>query len=64
MELNEWKAACHLGEEYWLYVVFGCATSSPTLVRIADPATQFFARATTRLRISAGDLLEAGEGGG
>ena len=62
MELNEWKAACHLGEEYWLYVVFDCATSSPTLVRIADPATQFFARATTRLRISAGDLLEVGEG--
>ena len=62
MELNEWKAACHLGEEYWLYVVFDCATSSPTLVRIADPATQFFARATTRLRISAGDLLEAGKG--
>ena len=62
MELNEWKAACHLAEEYWLYVVFDCATSSPTLVRIADPATQFFARATTRLRISAGDLLEAGKG--
>ena len=62
MELNEWKAACHLGEEYWLYVVFGCATSSPTLVRTRDPATQFFARASTRLRISATDLLEAGEG--
>ena len=62
MELNEWKAACHLDEEYWLYVVFDCASSSPTLVRIADPATQFFARATTRLRISAGDLLEAGKG--
>ena len=62
MELNEWKAAMHLGERYWLYVVFGCATSSPTLVRIRNPATQFFARATTRLRISATDLLEAGEG--
>ena len=37
MEANEWKQACHLGERYWLYVVFDCATPSPRLLRVRDP---------------------------
>ena len=34
---NEWAAACNLRCDYWLYVVFDCATSHPRLVRVRDP---------------------------
>ena len=34
---NEWAAACNLRGDYWLYVVFDCATSHPRLVRVRDP---------------------------
>ncbi len=34
---NEWAQANNLGERYWLYVVYECATSSPRLVRVKDP---------------------------
>jgi hypothetical protein len=35
---NEWLMAHRLGEEYWLYVVSGAATSSPSLYIIGNPA--------------------------
>ncbi len=34
---NEWGRACNLREEYWLYVVYYCGTSTPQLVRVQDP---------------------------
>jgi len=34
---NEHATARRLGQDYWLYVVFNCATE-PTLIRISDPA--------------------------
>ena len=34
---NEWAKACNLRSQYWLYVVFDCATAHPRLVRICDP---------------------------
>ena len=34
---NEWAKACNMGDKYWLYVVFDCATPNPWLVRIQDP---------------------------
>ena len=34
---NEHTTALRLGKEYWLYVVFHCATK-PQLIRISDPA--------------------------
>ena len=37
MEANEWKQACHLERDYWLYVVFDCATATPQLLRVRDP---------------------------
>ena len=44
MEANEWKQACHLGDRYWLYVVFNCATPNPQLVRVCNPFARLFAR--------------------
>ena len=35
---NEWAAACNQRNDYWLYVVFDCATPHPRLVvRVRDP---------------------------
>ena len=62
MEINEWKAACHLGEAYWLYVVYGCATATPRLERVRDPFTRLVGKGTTRLRISVKEVMKATEG--
>ena len=63
MEANEWKQACHLGERYWLYVVFDCATPSPRLVRVRDPFAKLLAnrRDESACNISVRSLLEAAE---
>ena len=63
MEANEWKQACHLGERYWLYVVFDCATPAPRLVRVRDPFGKLLANrySSAAYTISAGSLLEAAE---
>ena len=34
---NEWAKACNLRNEYWLYVVYDCATPRPRLLRVWDP---------------------------
>ncbi len=63
METNEWKQACHLGERYWLYVVFDCATPAPRLLRIQDPFDKLLAksRESSEYTISAKSLVEAAE---
>ena len=63
MEANEWKQACHLGERYWLYVVFDCATPAPRLVRVRNPFDKLLAseRAVSTYSISASSLLKAAE---
>ncbi len=40
---NEWAAACNLRDDYWLYVVFDCATSHPRLIRVRDPFDRLLA---------------------
>ncbi len=35
---NEWRKAQQLGDSYWLYVVWGCKTSNPQLLKIKNPA--------------------------
>ena len=63
MEANEWKQACHLGDRYWLYVVFDCATPAPRLVRVCNPFDKLLAseRAVSTYSISATSLLKAAE---
>ena len=62
MEENEYRAACNLGEDYWLYVVLDCATSIPHLSRVRDPFAKLLVKATTRMRISATEVLSVAEG--
>ena len=63
MELNEWKQAFHLGDRYWLYVVFDCATPAPTLVRVQNPFDKLLARhrASSMFTIAAAALLKVME---
>ena len=45
---NEWASACTHRGNYWLYVVFDCATAHPRLVRVRDP----FGKLLTQIRES------------
>mgnify|MGYP006281679227 CR=1 FL=1 len=62
---NEWARACNLRDEYWLYVVYHCATATPRLVRVQNPFRQLLATPFTKsysgLRISQQRIAQAGE---
>ena len=47
---NEWARACNLREDYWLYVVYNCGTSSPQLVRVQDPFGSLLVRPFRRIQ--------------
>ncbi len=63
MKHNEWANACIHREEYWLYVVFDCATPRPRLMRVRDPFTRLLARDRESVAhvITPGVVLEAAE---
>ena len=63
MEANEWKQACHLGEQYWLYVVFDCATATPQLLRVRDPFNRLIAnsRESASFAIAVSAIVEAAQ---
>ena len=60
---NEWAKACNLRSQYWLYVVFDCATAHPRLVRICDPFGKLLtkSRDSTTYAVSPRALEEAAE---
>ena len=58
---NEWAKACNLREGYWLYVVYGCATPSPRLVRVQDPFGSLLARAKGGVIIDEQAITSAAE---
>lgn len=47
MEANEWKQAMNLGDRYWLYVVYNCATSEPRLYCVRNPFSKLLASERT-----------------
>ncbi len=63
MSDNEWAKACNLRDEYWLYVVFDCATPHPRLVRVRDPFAKLLVRSRESIAyiINPGDVIEAAE---
>ena len=63
MSENEWARACNLRNEYWLYVVFDCATPHPRLVRVRNPFAKLLVRNrdSTAYTIAPKSLLEAAE---
>ena len=44
---NEWAKACTLGDGYWLYAVYDCATTRPRLARVRNPFAKLLARSRT-----------------
>ncbi len=73
---NEWARACNLRNDYWLYVVYHCATSTPQLVFVQDPFLSLLVkpfratksvmaqgeREVSGVRIAYASVLSAGEG--
>jgi len=57
---NEWAAAANRRQEYWLYVVFDCASASPRLIAVQDPFQKLVEKAAG-FELNAGDILAAGE---
>ena len=64
MEANEWTQACHLGKDYWLYVVFDCATATPKLLRVQNPFHKLVVsrQESAVFAIAASAVVEAAEG--
>ncbi|RJP22898.1 MAG: DUF3883 domain-containing protein [Candidatus Abyssobacteria bacterium SURF_5] len=58
---NEWARACNMREDYWLYVVYECATPSPRLVRVRDPFGALLAKAKGSVLIGVKQVMEAAE---
>jgi SNF2 family DNA or RNA helicase/DNA-binding XRE family transcriptional regulator len=59
---NEWVKACNLRKDYWLYVVFECASPKPWVLRVNDPFGKLFVR-TKSVAIDAGAIMAAAEQG-
>ena len=64
MSYNEWVKACNLGSDYWLYVVFGCATPNPHLIRVNDPFHKLIMKGhqSMSFTVTQSELLGAAEG--
>ena len=60
---NEWAKACNLRNDYWLYVVFDCATPYPRLVRVQDPFGKLLMRnrESPAFTIAPGEVMNAAE---
>ena len=60
---NEWAKACNLRDEYWLYVVYDCATPRPRLLRVQDPFAKLLIRSRESLThtVAPGAIIEAAE---
>ena len=70
---NEWARACNLRQDYWLYVVYHCATSTPQIVRVQDPFDKLLVKPFKKtqivesvkeiggVRISHNQVMEVGE---
>lgn len=58
---NEWAKACNFRDQYWLYVVYDCASSYPRLVRIQDPFAKLIVKAKGGVLISESEIFSAGE---
>ena len=58
---NEWIAACNGQDTYWLYAVYGCATSTRTLWRVQDPWRKRLGLPKGGVLIDKQDIVEAAE---
>lgn len=58
---NEWAKACNLRQDYWLYVVYHCATPTPQMVRVQDPFEKLLVRPFTRVKTTENTIISTRE---
>ena len=58
---NEWARAANLRQDYWLYVVYDCATANPRPLRVQDPFAKLLVRAKGGVIIGEASVFEAAE---
>jgi len=58
---NEWAKACNLGQRYWLYVVYDCASAHPRLLRVLDPFRKLIVRAKGGVLVGEGEVFANAE---
>jgi len=58
---NEWTRAANLRQEYWLYVVYDCATGQPRLLRVQDPFQKLLVRAKGGVLVGEASVFEVAE---
>ncbi|MBI4295298.1 MAG: DUF3883 domain-containing protein [Chloroflexi bacterium] len=58
---NEWAKAANLRQDYWLYVVYDCATAHPRLLRVQDPFAKLLVRAKGGVVVDEASVFEAAE---
>ncbi len=58
---NEWIQACNHRNNYWLYVVFDCATANPRLVRVQDPFGKLIVKAKGSVVINSSEIVRAAD---
>jgi superfamily II DNA or RNA helicase/DNA-binding XRE family transcriptional regulator len=61
---NEWARACNLRDDYWLYVVYNCATPNPRLVRVRDPFGALLAKSRGGVVVTAKEIMKAADQAG
>ena len=64
LSANEWIKAARFSAEYWLYVVYDCATPQPRLVCIQDPASCLTVAedvfTAARFRVNVSEIMKNG----
>jgi hypothetical protein len=58
---NEWAKAANLRGRYWLYIVLGCASAGPALLRIQDPFARLTGTQKGGFTLRLGDLRAVAE---
>ena len=58
---NEWLTACNAQDAYWLYAVYGCATPTPTLLRVQNPFVKQLGAPKEGWVIDKQEIIEAAE---
>lgn len=56
---NEWAEAATIRDDYWLYVVYDCATPNPRLVRVQDPFEILMGKTKGGVVINSSEILAA-----
>ena len=61
LEENEWVKACNLKDDYWLYVVYGCATPDHEFRRVQNPFANLIGKPRGGMVFNKQEIVNAAE---